>query len=538
MRMQKEGQGSRGTSRAVRGVAAPLLSLLCLSCTTFVPQERGTDFLPVPDAFTLYELAAPVPVRWWTAFQSEELTRLVDEALGGNLSLQQMYARLRQAELLAREAGALRWPELELGADASVTRRHTDTGASYSDLEVAIEKLNALNTLAGSASGTPATTKLEALSDALRAAQSKVQALDTLLAGPPSSQMTATTRSYGFGLGTSYEVDLWGRVQAQHEAARLNYEASREDVYAAMLSLSGAVVLQWLTIVAVEQEFGLVQEQLELNRTVLELMELRYHKGMATALDVYQQRQIVAQTESLIPPIESELQTARHELAVLLGKPPRAEQAIDTKVLPGTTPLPEPGLPADLLARRPDVRAFGLQLRAADWQVSAARAARLPALRLTASASYGADEWDLVFDNWMATLAGSLTGPIFDAGRRKAEVARTRAVVDERLAAYRERVLEAVLEVENSLVQETKQCEYIEALRRELDAARASHDQALERYRKGLNDYLPVLSALMELQVLERRLVQAEFTRLVRRVQLCVALGGAWMEEELVKSGE
>lgn len=121
---------------------------------------------------------------------------------------------------------------------------------------------------------------------------------------------------------------------------------------------------------------------------------------------------------------------------------------------------------------------------------------------------------------------------MFDAGRRKAEVARTRAVADERLAAYRQTVLNSVKEVENALLQETRQVELLAALNRELDAARATQDQALDRYRNGLVDYLPVLSALLQIQALERRVLQAELVRLERRVQACVALGGAWMAED------
>jgi len=165
--------------------------------------------------------------------------------------------------------------------------------------------------------------------------------------------------------------------------------------------------------------------------------------------------------------------------------------------------------------------------------VSAALADRLPAIRLSASASYGADDLDLLFDNWMARLAGSITGPIFDAGSRKAEVERTRAVVDERLAAYKLTVATAVQEVEDALVLEAKQGEYIEALKTQLEAARSAYDESLARYRKGLNDYLPVLSALTSVQLLERGLVQAEHDLLVYRVQLHLALGGTWMREEL-----
>jgi len=201
-------------------------------------------------------------------------------------------------------------------------------------------------------------------------------------------------------------------------------------------------------------------------------------------------------------------------------------------------PLPDPGLPADLLARRPDIRAAGLQLRAADWRVTVAKADRLPALRLGASASYGSEEWGLLFDNWMASLAAGVTGPLFDAGRRKTEVIRTEAVVEERLAAYRQKVLESVKEVESAMMRELKQQEYIDALTNERNTVQSSYDQAMERYKNGVIDYLPVLTSLTQLQSIDRKLLQARQARLERRIQLYLALGGDWMETTLQASEE
>jgi len=514
----------RGCGIRLRVLPA-LMAVVCVSCARFAPQERPAGFLPVPAEFTLYETAPPAPDQWWTCLESEELDALVGEALAENLSLRQIDARLRQAESIARQAGAARYPDLGFSGDVSTSRRRTDTGQSFSQIDEAAGRIGALGGVLAPSTGT-------GLTDVLRSTQSRLQSVQGLLAPSPSSVRRETVRSYRFGLASSYEVDFWGRVRARHEAALLDLETAQEDLYAAMLSLSGIVARQWLDLVGFRRELDVVRQQLELNKTRLGLMELRFQNGMATALDVFQQRQIVAQTESLIPPLEAGLGVAQHELALLLGRPPRENLGLKADAFPEPGIVPEPGLPADLLARRPDVRAAGLQLQAADWRLAAARADRLPSLRLTGSASYGAADWDLVFDNWIATLAGSLAGPIFEGGRLKAEVDRTRAVVDQRLAAYRELVLDSVREVENALLLETKQAEYVEALKREKDAAEAAHNQALERYWMGVSDYLPVLSALTQLQSLERRLVQAELARLEYRVQLCIALGGTWMAEE------
>lgn len=516
--------GWSATGRDVPRAASLLVAVVLLlpACTRFAPSPRDTAGLPLPASFTLYGPAAPAPAHWWETFASDELDALVARALGGNFTLEQARARLRQASAAAAQAGAARWPEVSYSAGASVARVRTDTGYSVSSLDLAETRLGAVNTLLTP----PASSTRDA---GLRAAETKLRALDTLLSSPPDGVSTVTRENYALGLNASYELDLWGRLRAREQAALGEYEASREQLFAAMQTVAAQTVLTWLDMLMYWQVIDVVHRQLEANRTSLELVELRFRKGLASALDVFQQRQAVARSESLLPPYEARLEVLRHELAALLGEPPRTALDIGADHFPELPPLPDQGLPADLLARRPDVRAAGLRLHAADWQVSAARADRLPAVRLTPSFNFEAGEWDLLLDNWMARLAASVTGPLFDAGRRKAEVARARAAADERLAVYKQAVVTAVKEVENALANEAKQAEYVEALRRELAAAEAGHTEALARYRKGLNDYLPVLSALSNAQTLERGLVFAAHDRLVYRVQLHLALGGDWM---------
>ena len=183
------------------------------------------------------------------------------------------------------------------------------------------------------------------------------------------------------------------------------------------------------------------------------------------------------------------------------------------------------------MAARPDVRAAGSRLRAADWQVSAARANRLPAVRLTGRATYSSGDLDILFDNWLLSLAGNLTAPIFDGKRRAAEVERTKAVVDERLWAYKRTVLTAIKDVEDALIIEEKQRQHIAAVKLQIDAARKALNEAGERYLKGLNDYLPVLTQIVSVQDLERDLIRRQAELLIARVSLFRSLGGTWMNE-------
>jgi NodT family efflux transporter outer membrane factor (OMF) lipoprotein len=327
-------------------------------------------------------------------------------------------------------------------------------------------------------------------------------------------------------------VDLWGRIWSQYQSAQFDVEASRDDLEAAAMTLTAQVTEIWLRILEQQELERLLAEQLETNRTYLELVELRFRKGQVSALDVFQQRQAVSDIKRLIPLAQAAEAVLRQELAVLLGKPPTEPMPVGDAPLPlDVPPLPPTGIPADLLVQRPDIRAAMARLQSADYGVAAARADLLPAIRLTGGIGYNTNDIRYLFDNWFLNVAAGLAQPLFDGFRRPAEVSRTLAVVEERLAAYRLTVLFAIQEVEEALVQETRQREYLAALAEGLEDARNALREASERYRKGLNDYLPVLAALERTQALARNVVIARRELLVFRVNLYRALGGTWMDE-------
>ena len=445
-----------------------LIVALLSSCALFAPEERTKLNAEVPQQFSLYSQTLDTTNRWWESFQSPELDGLINEALTNSPSLQQAWARLAQAEAIARQAGAARYPNLGYEGKASA---HKDS-ITYN-----------------------------------------------------------TTDAYSLGLNASYEVDLWGRIKSQTEAAALDREATREQLDAAAITLASQTALRWVGIVSQRLQTEVIHQQLESNQTALKLIELRFRRALATALDVYQQRQTVASTESRIPLAELREELLHNELAALLGRADFQSLEVTSTNLPTLGALPALGIPADVLANRPDVRQAGLRLQAADWRVSAARADRLPAIRLTASGNYANGDFSSLFDDWFANLAGSLTGPIFDGGRRKAEVDRTRAVADERLAAYRETVINAIKEVEDALVSEQKQRDYIALLDQRLEAAKRSYEEAVNRYRSGLIEYTTVLIQLTPLQAVERDRVQAQFDLIRYRIDLYRALGGSWPTE-------
>ena len=408
--------------------------------------------------------------QWWESFNDAQLNELITTALAGNFNLKEAWARLNQARALAVQAGADLYPQVDGIGDAFVGKQN------FKD--------------------------------------------------DPTSPFTI--QDYRLELFARYEVDLWGRLRAERDSAVLLASATREDLNTAAITIAAEVANRWVLIISQRMQKKLLEEQLRINETLLELVELRFRMAMVSALDVYQQQQVVENVKAEIPLVERDEQLLRHELAVLLGKPPLADLDIGRSELPQPPELPPTGLPADLLAARPDVRSAGLRLQAADWQIAAARAARLPALSLNAGARYGQGDFDVLFSNWLLSLSASLTAPLMDGGLRKAEVDRTRALADENLATYYDTVLTAVKEVEDALISEAKQREHIEGLQKVAATARRALEEAGVRYRNGLNDYLPVLTQLLTVQGLERDLIRRQADLLAARVRLYRALGGTW----------
>ncbi|MFO7715265.1 efflux transporter outer membrane subunit [Desulfosarcina sp.] len=442
------------------------------SCSPFEPRLMPGAAGELPDAYSLYGQEPDLSSPWWVSVGAPELNRLILTALADNFTLKEAWARLQQARSLAIQAGAGLYPELEATGSADYTRLRSEN----------------------------------------------------------TSGSSAGRDSYALGLVSSYELDLWGRLRSQREAALFGVNAREDDLSTARVTLAAEVADRWVQIVSQRLQMQLLDKQLKNNLTFLELIELRFRKAMVSALDVYQQKQVVESVRARLPLVEAESQLLMHELAVLLGRPPRADLGLIQTQIPVVDQLPGLGLPADLLANRPDVRAAGSRLKAAEWQVAAARANRLPALRFSAGAQYGTSDMDLLFDTWLLNLAANLTAPIFDGGRRAAEVDRARAQADENLWTYRQTVLTAVKEVEDALESETRQREHIHGLESVMAAARRGLEEAIQRYRRGLSDYLPVLTQLIAVQDLERDLIRQREALVRYRIGLHRALGGGWID--------
>jgi outer membrane protein TolC len=178
--------------------------------------------------------------------------------------------------------------------------------------------------------------------------------------------------------------------------------------------------------------------------------------------------------------------------------------------------------------KRPDIRSAGFRVQAADRKVAEAIAERFPKIGLSVGANTSAEEIRDLFDNWLANMAANLLAPIFDAGSRKAEVDKNRAIVSQRLNDYGQIVLDALEEVENAISRETRQREYIESIERQLDLSDKATKQILENYLNGTMEFTRFLTARLAQQELERRHLQARREVILFRIGLYRSLGGSW----------
>jgi outer membrane protein, multidrug efflux system len=449
-------------------VVAALLAALVVVTSSCAPEAAMvTPPVAVPETFSTSG-NTPAPQRWWQAFGDPNLNATVEQALADNLDLRVAWDRLDQAWATARQSGASLWPTLD-----------------------------------GTASASETTTKVAGVN-------------------------RRSTSAYRLGVVASYEVDLWGRVRAGVDAARLDVLAGSADLHASAMTVSAEVTGVWYELVTQEGQLRLLDEQVKTNEQYLEVITLKFRRGQGSATDVLQQRQLLESTRGNRILVASAIKVLEHQLAVLLGQAPGSMLVALPETLPPLPPLPETGLTTAWLRNRPDVRAAFVRVQAADRRVAAAIADQYPRLSLSVTAETSAEEVRDLFDNWLATLAANLAAPLFDAGRRQAEVDRTRAVTSERLNAYGQAVLTGLREVEDALAQEARQQQYVGSLKAQLDLSRKSTDQTRENYTKGATDFVRYLTTLLGHQRLERTHLAAEQDLVQFRINLYRALGGGW----------
>jgi NodT family efflux transporter outer membrane factor (OMF) lipoprotein len=431
-----------------------------ISCNPNTTNKNLTPLVSGNASYSLTSEGIQSQIRWWEALNDPVLGSLIEDALSANLNLKQIHARIEQTVAADKQAASFMFPEL-------------NAGASEKKEWEADNKAN---------------------------------------------------NTYNTSLSLSWEIDLWGRISSARNAALHDIMATREELEAAALLLSAGVAETYFQIIEQDLQLLLLDQQIKVGETFLELIELRFGYGESSVVDVYQQRQLLASTRSQVPVVKSRLRTLENRLQVQLGRSPGDLTMKVAEDFPELPTLPSSGIPVNLLQNRPDLRRIYNEMTAIDYRVAEAVADRFPKIQLGGSAGFtnGFSTEDRLINLLLQAVA-----PVIDWDRRSSEVRKREAMFREKLARYSESYLVAIEEVENALWQEKYQLDLLQALEKQISIARSNLNETRNRYQQGLTDYLPVLTALQSLQRLERDILSGRRQLISIRILLYRSLGGS-----------
>tara|TARA_R110002072_G_scaffold157176_1_gene307752 strand:- start:6496 stop:7854 length:1359 start_codon:yes stop_codon:yes gene_type:complete len=441
-------------------------SCLLLTACLHLSNQDTSSPVELPETFSA-KGTNPTQSKWWLDLKDEPLNQLIQGALESNLELKSIWQRLQQSRALLTQIKADIYPALD---------------------------------------GEVSTSNTEANNNILE------------------------TRNTSLGLAASYEIDLWGRIQATAEAQNLEALASEAAFKAASITLSAEVANTWYRYVEQKAQIVLLSKQLANNQQTLDFIEFRFKQGKVNATDVLQQRQLVENRRGEIISAKSSAAVLAHSLAVLRGVSPGNLDLANVHKFKTLPPLPATGVPSEFIQNRPDIQQSLLRVKAADQRVAAALANQYPRLTLSANIRTSNETLGGVFEQWLGSIAANLIAPLFDAGSRKAAVKQQQALLQERINDYGQNILNAMQEVENALQQESHQRRLIANLDERLTLSTQIIQRIKDNYNNGAEDYLSVLSAELSDQELQRSRLAAQRQIIEFRIALYRALARGWQD--------
>ena len=467
----------------------PAICLCVGGCMKMGPDFKKPDLQLSPPGKFQYspkktEVVLPED-RWWEVFGDPEINGLVKKVLQNNPDLQQAAARILELQYQVVRTRADRFPTL--GLQGGAQRQH-EPESSFG----------------------------------------------------PGVPIGGTVSQHSISLPASYEMDLWGKYARAEEASRAQLLQEAENRLTLSQSLVAEAISLYLQIQSLERRIQVTLQSLKNFQDSVTFVERRYKRGLTSILDLRQARRTLNQAQGNLPQLRQELGATQQTLAVLAGEYPKTHKphAQPEDYYKKLKSIP-PGLPSELLLRRPDIRAVEARLKALNAQIGVAKASRFPSISLTGSYGYASEElFDLFQPGAAWSLAARLAQPLFDAGRLKANQRAAEARYAQGVAAYGKAVLNAFREVENALLTRRKQIERRGDVLSFVVEARATQRVAQSRYMRGLVDYLTVLNAQQTRFQAEDQLLRVELTILANRVTLHRALGGGWAKLPPVKGKE
>jgi multidrug efflux system outer membrane protein len=461
-----------------RGPAAVglLASLAAAGCLLGPHYERPA--LEVPPVYREPTAAGATSVErdWWTLFQDPILTALEEQARAANQDLQAAMARVAEARATARIAESDFYPVITLDPSRTNARLSANRPASSS--------------------------------------------------ASISGKTTSDTR-VPFDL--SYEIDLWGRVRRTFESATAAARASADDYGVVALTLAADVAQQYFAVRSLDAQEEILRANIAIFGDQLHLVEVRHRTGLVSELDVAQARTQLSSTIAQEIDVRRQRAESEHALAVLCGQP-APDFSVAVQPPPGLPPEVPSGLPSALLEQRPDIAEAEQHLVAANAEIGVAEALFFPQVRITGAAGFeSADFGDLLkWESRIWSIGPSISVPVFEGGRLRANLEGARARYEEAVAAYRGTVLAAFRDVEDALVGVRLRADQNDAQAEAVEAATRAVTIAKSQYDHGITDYLQVIIADRARLDLELSAAQTREAQLDATVLLVKAIGGGW----------
>jgi multidrug efflux system outer membrane protein len=476
----------------VTGTAAVLIlgALFLTGCASVGPDyKQPTNAVPTAykslatNEFGAWKEGKPLDTvpkgAWWELFNDETLNELEQRAAASNQDLKAAVARVEQARASARVARAELLPTLDANPGWRRERYSPNQEPSFGSITA----------------------------DTIRAP-----------------------------LDLSYEIDLWGRVRRRFEGARADAQGSLAAMHGVLLTLQTDLAQNYFSLRALDAEIATVRGQVGLREQLVALANGRFRGGIGNELDVARAENERAVTQADLASVLKRRSELENAIAILVGENPsnfRLES--NTNVLAAQPPAVPIGLPGDLLERRPDVAQAERELASANAHIGVAKAAFFPVVRLTGSGGLVSGDIESLF-NWESrvwAIGPSVSLPIFAGGRNRANLNRSRSAYEEAVAKYRQRVLVAFGDVENSLSGIQFLADQAKAQGRAVEWSQRSAVLAEQRYRAGIVSFLEVVDANRGTLSAQRAQAQLAGQRLIASVQLIKALGGGWNKSAL-----
>ncbi|MBA4010423.1 MAG: RND transporter [Phenylobacterium sp.] len=467
--------------RARKGALAAACFGLCTACTLGPDYERPISPTPAAYRFSPPATAAPSPAlsesAWWQGFGDDVLDQMVREALSGSHDLRIAAARVEEADAVLMGTRSQGLPQIGYGASATRERTAPQGGVLPSD--------------------------------------------------------GGQTRSiFGAALQASWEIDLWGRIRRETEAARANLLASEQARRGVELTLIASVIRSYVTLLDLDSQLEIAKATITSRKRSVGLYRARLNGGF---ISEFEMAQILADYEAAVaaePELRALVAQQEDALSVLLGRNPGPIER--GRTLYGlTTPKVPAGLPAELLTRRPDILEAEQQLIASNALIGATRARYFPRISLTGAAGFASAELGDLFAGSARTwsFAGGVSGPIYTGGGLTAATGQAQAQQAQALAAYQRTIQHAFQDVDDALIALQTSGETVAPLERRVVTLERALTLARARYDNGYSDSLDVLDIERSLFSAQLTLAAAHGDRFRALVDLYSALGGDWIDE-------